>query len=339
MNRSSDTGLDHAALPVHVERYLPRADTDSPDCIFLSVQIPKCASTSITRMLDHAFARRRVFYLPHTLDLDGAVSRTQTLRFRRTQARNLFSRYGTFSLKRACETISRTARPGDLIGAMSFSQSAAQGCVAHRNHTQCKRCCMRSGMLLLGLAVTVSRCNVQRGVAGKRERRLFGLWRGRFGLRLVAVGTAKGPRRRNAVRARLGANGVGAGLPDRLQPAPSGRTGRCAAAERRDDRLSARRLLRRASSRAALCGDVRGRSRRRAAIHRGAPHSSGMTRASLGRANLGLADTGRTRTGKSGGGAPIAGARRPPQGEEAANRGDDAEQEQSTPVGGRTRFK
>ncbi len=132
MSRLSDTGLDNAALPSHIERYLPRADTDSPDCIFLSVRIPKCASTSMTRMLDDAFARRRVFYLPHTLDLDGAVSSTQNLRFRRTQARNLFSRYGTFSLKRACEMISRTARPGDLIGGGHLDYGTVSGGVGRK---------------------------------------------------------------------------------------------------------------------------------------------------------------------------------------------------------------
>jgi hypothetical protein len=50
------------------------------------------------------------------MDLDGAVSRFQKLRFRRTQARNLYAKYGTFSLGRVCEAIRHVARPGDLIG-------------------------------------------------------------------------------------------------------------------------------------------------------------------------------------------------------------------------------
>jgi hypothetical protein len=65
--------------------------------------------------LDQAFADSRKFYLPHTLDLDGMCSRLQSLRFFRTQSRNLFKHYGTACLNSAFDIISASARAGDLI--------------------------------------------------------------------------------------------------------------------------------------------------------------------------------------------------------------------------------
>src|SRR5262249_30301664 len=85
------------------------------DVFYVCIRIPKCGSTSLSFFLDSVFAQARKFYLPHTLDLDGACSRFQSLRFIRTQSRNLFKHYGTLCLHRAFEIISENARSGDLI--------------------------------------------------------------------------------------------------------------------------------------------------------------------------------------------------------------------------------
>jgi hypothetical protein len=66
-------------------------------------------------MLSVAFATRRTFYIPHTLNLDAAISRFQEARFARTRSRNLLKRYHTFSLKKAFEIIASNASDGDLI--------------------------------------------------------------------------------------------------------------------------------------------------------------------------------------------------------------------------------
>jgi hypothetical protein len=84
-------------------------------CLFVCIRIPKCASTSLAMMLTEAFRHRRIFYLPHTLDLDGAVSRYQRARFLRTRTRNLCRAYRSADLSRVCRHISRVAQPGDLI--------------------------------------------------------------------------------------------------------------------------------------------------------------------------------------------------------------------------------
>ena len=63
-----------------------------------------------------AFSARRIFYLPHTLELDGRLSRFQHFRYLRTQRRNLFAAYGTRNLDDAFAAIRSCIRGGDLIG-------------------------------------------------------------------------------------------------------------------------------------------------------------------------------------------------------------------------------
>ena len=52
------------------------------DFICVGIRIPKCGSTSLCNSLKSAFAGRRIFHLPHTLDLEGDLSPLQSLRFR-----------------------------------------------------------------------------------------------------------------------------------------------------------------------------------------------------------------------------------------------------------------
>lgn len=85
------------------------------DFLCVCVRVPKCGSTSLAKMLDVAFTGRQTFYIPHTLNLDAAISRFQEARFARTRSRNLMKRYHTFSLKRAFEIIASRASNGDLI--------------------------------------------------------------------------------------------------------------------------------------------------------------------------------------------------------------------------------
>lgn len=85
------------------------------DFICVCVRIPKCGSTSLTNSLKRAFAGRGIFYLPHTLNLEGNLSPFQRLRFYRSQTRNLFPHYLTSSIATAYEIIDRKALEGDLI--------------------------------------------------------------------------------------------------------------------------------------------------------------------------------------------------------------------------------
>ena len=85
------------------------------DFVCVCVRIPKCGSTSLTNSLKRAFAGRRIFYLPHTLNLEGNLSPFQHLRFCRSQAQNLFPHYRTSSMAKAYELIDAMALEGDLI--------------------------------------------------------------------------------------------------------------------------------------------------------------------------------------------------------------------------------
>ena len=85
------------------------------DFLCVCIRVPKCGSTSLANMLNVAFAARRTFYMPHTLNLDAAISRFQEARFARTRSRNLLKRYHTFSLQKAFDIIASRASDGDLI--------------------------------------------------------------------------------------------------------------------------------------------------------------------------------------------------------------------------------
>ena len=83
--------------------------------LLFCLRIPKSGSCSLGRALVRTLAGRKNFYVPHTLELDGRLSRLQHLRFRRSQARNLMARYKTRSLGHALRQIDREAASGDLL--------------------------------------------------------------------------------------------------------------------------------------------------------------------------------------------------------------------------------
>lgn len=66
-------------------------------------------------MLDAAFAGRRIFYVPHTLNLDAPDSFFQRFRFLRSRASNLATRYRTISVRKAFDIIAMRAADGDLL--------------------------------------------------------------------------------------------------------------------------------------------------------------------------------------------------------------------------------
>lgn len=86
------------------------------DFVCVSIRVPKSGSESLDRLLRRAFADRRIFYLPTTLDRDGKLSRLQRLRFRRSQIKNLLLHHRSPSLRHAFAAIDRQAANGDLIG-------------------------------------------------------------------------------------------------------------------------------------------------------------------------------------------------------------------------------
>lgn len=95
--------------------------------LFLCVRIPKSGSQSLVRGLTEAFAGRRIFYLPNTLDPDSRISPLQRLRFLRARFQNLSRYYGTVSMRSAWARIDRDARPGDLLmgGHIDFQTASA----------------------------------------------------------------------------------------------------------------------------------------------------------------------------------------------------------------------
>jgi hypothetical protein len=95
--------------------------------LFLCVRVPKSGSQSLTRGLEAAFAGKRVFYVPNTLDPDSQVSRLQRLRFVRARFQNLSRHYGTVSMRAVWARIEREAAPGDLLmgGHVDFRTASA----------------------------------------------------------------------------------------------------------------------------------------------------------------------------------------------------------------------
>jgi hypothetical protein len=87
----------------------------SEAALFLCVRVPKSGSASLMRGLAAAFAGRRVFYVPNTLDPDSKVSRLQKLRFLRARFRNLHRNYHTISMRSVWSRIGREAAAGDLL--------------------------------------------------------------------------------------------------------------------------------------------------------------------------------------------------------------------------------
>jgi len=85
------------------------------DSLFLCVRVPKSGSLSLVRGLESAFAGRRIFYVPNTLDPDSQVSRLQRLRFLRARFQNLLRHYGTVSMRVVWRRIERDAEAGDLL--------------------------------------------------------------------------------------------------------------------------------------------------------------------------------------------------------------------------------
>lgn len=83
--------------------------------LFLCIRIPKSGSQSLVRGLEAAFAGRRIFYVPNTLDPDSRVSRLQRLRFLRARFQNLWRHYGTASIRAVWAKIGREALSGDLL--------------------------------------------------------------------------------------------------------------------------------------------------------------------------------------------------------------------------------
>src|SRR5436309_2180296 len=95
--------------------------------LFLCVRVPKSGSQSLMRGLEAAFAGRRIFYVPNTLDPDSRVSRVQRLRFLRARFQNLSRHYGSVTMRAAWKRIEREASSGDLLmgGHVDFRTAAS----------------------------------------------------------------------------------------------------------------------------------------------------------------------------------------------------------------------
>lgn len=104
-----------------------QAESDG-GAIFLCVRVPKSGSVSLTRGLEEAFAARRIFHLPDTLDPDSRVSPIYRLRFLRSQRHNLKLHYRRTGIDAAFACIRSDAAPGDLVtgGHIDF-RSASHG--------------------------------------------------------------------------------------------------------------------------------------------------------------------------------------------------------------------
>jgi hypothetical protein len=100
------------------------------DFVCLCIRIPKSGSSSLNHALSAAFADRRSFFLPDTLNLDGRYSAFQRWRFERARKGNLRLHYGDPRLDRALAVINAEARPGDLICGGHFDLAFARAAIA-----------------------------------------------------------------------------------------------------------------------------------------------------------------------------------------------------------------
>jgi hypothetical protein len=100
------------------------------DFICLGIRVPKSGSSSLGHALRAAFADRRTFYLPDTLNHDGQISAFQAWRFRRAQRRALRANYGNPDLGAAFGIINAQATPGDLVAGGHFDFRTARAALA-----------------------------------------------------------------------------------------------------------------------------------------------------------------------------------------------------------------
>ena len=100
----------------------------SENSLFLCVRVPKSGSESLGRGLTDAFAGKRIFYVPNTLDPDSRVSRLQRLRFLRARFQNLSRHYGTASMRAVWGRIDRESQAGDLLmgGHVDYRTASAE---------------------------------------------------------------------------------------------------------------------------------------------------------------------------------------------------------------------
>ena len=103
--------MTYSRIDDQTSRYFP----GRMDFICVCVRIPKCGSVSLSNCLKLAFGERQIFYLPHTLDLEGPMSSFQGLRFHRSCAKNIFARYRMLKMERVYAFIGKSAFNGDLI--------------------------------------------------------------------------------------------------------------------------------------------------------------------------------------------------------------------------------
>jgi hypothetical protein len=104
--------------------------TDGMDALLVCIRVPKSGSASLMRGLEDAFAGRRIFYLPDTLNLDGRLSRLQNLRYLRSRSQNLFRHYRTVSIARVYRRIAHEAKDGDLVSGGHIDFRTAQANIA-----------------------------------------------------------------------------------------------------------------------------------------------------------------------------------------------------------------
>lgn len=95
--------------------------------VFLCIRVPKSGSQSLVTGLTGAFAGRRIFYVPNTLDPDSQISRLRRLRFLRARFQNLSRHHRTLSMRAVWARIDREAQPGDLLmgGHVDFATAHA----------------------------------------------------------------------------------------------------------------------------------------------------------------------------------------------------------------------
>lgn len=85
------------------------------DCAVAVIRIPKSASTTLTAMALQAFPKARRFFIPNTLDPDGALSAFQRLRHLRHKLRHNLHHHGVFAQSDAFERIGAKIATGDVI--------------------------------------------------------------------------------------------------------------------------------------------------------------------------------------------------------------------------------
>jgi hypothetical protein len=85
------------------------------DALIVVIRTPKSASTTLATIVEQCFPAAQTFVLPNTLDIEGAISALQHLRYIRHAARVNYRSHRLLRLSKVFARINVEAVPGDIL--------------------------------------------------------------------------------------------------------------------------------------------------------------------------------------------------------------------------------